>query len=121
MSFQSRMVVHVALLYTVLHLKRQFPRLPSNTGDTRTRMKPDWYIGDVVTHHQQAVTHNQQELGGVESQLSGMDWEPKAKFLAKLATSDTFARIPDSFCQAILPGKSFRGEDFKHIDDQEIR
>lgn len=67
---------------------------------SRVRRKPDWYTGDVVTHNQQAVTNNQQD--GIESCMSGVDWEQRAKFLAKLATSDTFARIPDSFCQAIL-------------------
>ena len=33
---------------------------------------------------------------------AGNSWEQKAEFLAKLAMTDNFSRIPDSFCQAIL-------------------
>lgn len=71
------------------------PKARGPRRSTRVRRKPSWLSsGDfVVGNHSQQT----QEKVGI-----GVDWEQKADFLAKLAMTEKFARIPDSFCQAIL-------------------
>lgn len=66
---------------------------PKVRRSTRSRKKPQWLSsGEFVSH--------QQMCGGLQVSESG--WEQRAEFLAKLAMADSFGRIPDTFCQAIL-------------------
>lgn len=67
--------------------------IPNVRRSTRSRRKPQWLSsGEFVSH--------QQMCGGLQVPESG--WEQRAEFLAKLAMADSFGRIPDTFCQAIL-------------------
>jgi hypothetical protein len=68
----------------------------------RDRKEPRWFHSEdfpTRAHNQQAVGVSRDPS---ELLISRVDWEQKAEFLAKLAMTDTFARIPDSFCRAIL-------------------
>ena len=60
----------------------------------RERKPPEWLSGEFVSQSHQVL-----HAGECKHQRV---WEEKAEFLAKLATKDTFARVPESFCQAIL-------------------